>query len=84
MGLYVVKRLVEVYGGSVALRSEGGWTTVELQLAAGVGEPVRPAASRPRARRRRADEAADAVRQARPRRRRAAAAARRCTPRCGR
>jgi len=33
MGLYVVKRLVEVYGGSVALRSEGGWTTVELQLA---------------------------------------------------
>ena len=37
MGLYVVKRLVEVYGGSVQLRSEGGWTTVELQLAAGVG-----------------------------------------------
>ena len=36
MGLYVVKRLVEVYGGSVTLRSEGGWTTVELQLAAGV------------------------------------------------
>lgn len=37
MGLYVVKRLVEVYGGSVALRSEGGWTTVELQLTAGLG-----------------------------------------------
>ena len=36
MGLYVVKRLVEVYGGSVDLRSEGGWTTVELQLAAGL------------------------------------------------
>ena len=32
MGLYVVRRLVEVYGGSVALRSEGGWTTVELRL----------------------------------------------------
>ena len=36
MGLYVVKRLVEVYGGSVVLRSDGGWTTVELQLAAGI------------------------------------------------
>ena len=34
MGLYVVRRLVEVYGGSVTLRSEGGWTTVELRLAA--------------------------------------------------
>ncbi len=33
MGLYVVRRLVEVHGGSVALRSEGGWTTVELRLA---------------------------------------------------
>ena len=32
MGLYVVRRLVEVYGGSVALRSEGGWTTGELRL----------------------------------------------------
>lgn len=32
MGLYVVRRLVEVYGGDVALRSEGGWTTVELHL----------------------------------------------------
>lgn len=32
MGLYVVRRLVEVYGGSVALRSESGWTTVELRL----------------------------------------------------
>ena len=32
MGLYVVRRLVEVYGGEVQLRSEGGWTTVELHL----------------------------------------------------
>ena len=32
LGLYVVRRLVEVYGGTVALRSEGGWTTVELRL----------------------------------------------------
>lgn len=32
MGLYVVRRLVEVHGGSVQLRSEGGWTTVELRL----------------------------------------------------
>ncbi len=41
MGLYVVKRLVEVYGGSVTLRSEGGWTTVELQLAPGALGGVR-------------------------------------------
>jgi signal transduction histidine kinase len=34
MGLYVVRRLVEVHGGSVQLRSEGGWTTVELRLQA--------------------------------------------------
>jgi signal transduction histidine kinase len=32
MGLYVVRRLVEVYGGSVDVRSEGGWVTVELRL----------------------------------------------------
>ncbi len=37
MGLYVVRRLIEVHGGSVALRSQDGWTTVELRL--------RPAAS---------------------------------------
>ena len=32
MGLYVVRRLVEVYGGSVDVRSENGWVTVELRL----------------------------------------------------
>jgi signal transduction histidine kinase len=32
MGLYVVRRLVEVYGGSVDVRSEGGWVTVEVRL----------------------------------------------------
>jgi signal transduction histidine kinase len=35
MGLYVVRRLVEVYGGSVDVRSEGGWVTVELHLRPG-------------------------------------------------
>jgi signal transduction histidine kinase len=35
MGLYVVRRLVEVYGGSVDVRSEGGWVTVELRLQPG-------------------------------------------------
>ncbi|MCW2573237.1 MAG: integral rane sensor signal transduction histidine kinase [Frankiales bacterium] len=39
MGLYVVRRLVEVYGGSVDVRSEGGWVTVELRLRPG-GAPV--------------------------------------------
>ncbi|MDP9496350.1 MAG: HAMP domain-containing histidine kinase [Actinomycetota bacterium] len=32
MGLYVVRKLVEVYGGSVQIESEDGWTTVELVL----------------------------------------------------
>ena len=32
MGLYVVRRLVEVYGGWVSVRSEGGWVTVEVRL----------------------------------------------------
>ena len=32
MGLYVVRRLVEVYGGWVAVRAEGGWVTVEIHL----------------------------------------------------
>ncbi len=44
MGLYVVRRLVEVYGGSVQLRSEAGWTTVELRFqGAGVGRLARVA-----------------------------------------
>jgi signal transduction histidine kinase len=32
MGLYVVRRLVEVYGGTVAVRAESGWITVEVRL----------------------------------------------------
>ena len=32
MGLYVVRRLVEVYGGTVTVRAEGGWVTVEVRL----------------------------------------------------
>jgi signal transduction histidine kinase len=35
MGLYVVRRLVEVYGGTVEVQSEGGWVTVELRLQPG-------------------------------------------------
>ncbi|MCW2778615.1 MAG: Histidine kinase [Frankiales bacterium] len=34
MGLYVVRRLVEVHGGTVEVRSEAGWVTVEVRLAA--------------------------------------------------
>ncbi|MCU1691676.1 MAG: integral rane sensor signal transduction histidine kinase [Frankiales bacterium] len=34
MGLYVVRRLVEVYGGEVEVRSDDGWVTVEVRLAA--------------------------------------------------
>jgi signal transduction histidine kinase len=33
MGLYVVRRLVEVYGGTVTVRAEEGWVTVEVRLA---------------------------------------------------
>ncbi len=32
MGLYVVRRLVEVYGGEVEVRSDAGWVTVEVRL----------------------------------------------------
>jgi signal transduction histidine kinase len=32
MGLYVVRRLVEVYGGTVSVRAEGTWVTVEVRL----------------------------------------------------
>jgi signal transduction histidine kinase len=34
MGLYVVRRLVEVHGGRVGVRTEGGWVTVEVRLQA--------------------------------------------------
>ena len=32
MGLYVVRRLVEVHDGRVSVRADGGWVTVELRL----------------------------------------------------
>lgn len=32
MGLYVVRRLVEVYGGLVSVRAESGWVTIEVRL----------------------------------------------------
>jgi signal transduction histidine kinase len=41
VGLYVVRRLVEVYGGSVDVRSDSGWVTVEVRL-----EPAESAAHR--------------------------------------
>jgi signal transduction histidine kinase len=34
MGLYVVRRLVEVHGGGVQARCDGGWVTVEMRLRA--------------------------------------------------
>jgi signal transduction histidine kinase len=34
VGLYVVRRLVEVYGGTVDVRSDSGWVTVEVRLQA--------------------------------------------------
>jgi signal transduction histidine kinase len=40
MGLYVVRRLVEVHGGRVQVRSEGGWVTVEVRLQAAVRPAV--------------------------------------------
>ena len=35
MGLYVVRRLVEVYGGTVDVQSENGWVTVSIRLQPG-------------------------------------------------
>ena len=32
VGLYVVRRLVEVYGGTVSVHSDSGWVTVEVRL----------------------------------------------------
>jgi signal transduction histidine kinase len=32
VGLYVVRRLVDVHGGSLDVRSEAGWVTVEVRL----------------------------------------------------
>ena len=32
MGLYVVRRLVEVHGGRVGVRTDDGWVTVEVRL----------------------------------------------------
>jgi len=32
MGLYVVRRLLDVYAGKIAVRSDGGWVTVEVHL----------------------------------------------------
>ena len=40
VGLYVVRRLVEVYGGSVDVRSESGWVTVEVRLHPASTPPV--------------------------------------------
>ena len=39
VGLYVVRRLVEVYDGSVDVRSDSGWVTVEVRLHPG-GSPA--------------------------------------------
>lgn len=41
MGLYVVRRLVEVHGGRVTARTDGGWVTVEVRLRpAAVTQPM--------------------------------------------
>lgn len=42
VGLYVVRRLVDVYGGSLDVRSDSGWVTVELRLQP-AASPTRPA-----------------------------------------
>ena len=46
VGLYVVRRLVEVYDGAVKVRSDSGWVTVEVRLR-GIEEPSRPLAAVP-------------------------------------
>ena len=43
VGLYVVQRLVEVYGGSVDVDSHSGWVTVEVRLRPGAA--ARPLAT---------------------------------------
>jgi signal transduction histidine kinase len=43
VGLYVVRRLVDVYGGSVDVRSEAGWVTVEIRLQAAGTQTRSPA-----------------------------------------
>ncbi len=48
VGLYVVRRLVDVYGGSVDVRSEAGWVTVEVRLqAAGTSRMPAPRVEQP-------------------------------------
>jgi signal transduction histidine kinase len=45
VGLYVVRRLVEVYGGTVDVQSDIGWVTVEVRLAwGGASRPLAPVA----------------------------------------
>ena len=46
VGLYVVRRLVEVYDGEVHVRSDSGWVTVEVRLR-GAESPTRPLAAVP-------------------------------------
>lgn len=45
MGLYVVRRLMEVYGGEVTVQADSGWVTVEVRLqAAGLRRAQEPTA----------------------------------------
>ena len=39
VGLYVVRRLVEVHGGTIDVRSDSGWVTVDIRLIAMSGGP---------------------------------------------